>query len=180
MRKQASLLIGMALSALVMIGLTTSADRTSANFEGTTAVTGAFTTEEVVISNDAPGGVLVSIGDLVPGDIVTRTVTITNGGDPFTYTVSASTGAGGVLWTDTTNGLQVQILDAAATELYNGPVKDMTFAARTLAGAGSEVLTFKFTLPAGAGGANSPVFMNQTQDFTVTFTATGRDGDPNR
>lgn len=182
MRKQGTLLAGMALSALVMIGLTASADRTSASFEATSTATGTFTTEEVAISNNAPAGVLVSISDLVPGDTVTKTVTVSNdGADSFTYDLSSSTGSAGVLWNDTTNGLQVQVLDSAATELYNGPVQNLAFAAaRTLAASGTETLTFKFTLPAGAGGANSSTFMAQTQDFTVTFTATGRAGDPNR
>ena len=114
MRKSTALLAGMALSALVMIGLTVSAEQSSASFTATTSnLSNQFATATLTMSNDkSTAGSLVSLANMVPGDTAAnRTVTITNSGTVgFTYTTAISTGASTLLWTDTLNGLQVTVL----------------------------------------------------------------------
>jgi len=123
MRGTNFLLAAMALSALVLIGVT-SVGSTTATFTATTSNPGnTFATATLVISNDKPNaGDLVNITNLVPGDTAQRVVHVTNGGNTgFTY-----------------------------------------------AAAGSDYLTFVFSLPSTAGNT----FQGLTQDFTVTYTAT--------
>ena len=171
MRKSTTLLAGMALSALVMIGLTVSAEQSSASFTATTTNPGnAFATATLTMSNDkSAAGSLVSLTGLVPGDTATRTVTITNAGTaPFSYTTAAAATAATALWTDPVNGLQVSV-SRGATALYSGPLSGLTIAASpTIAVAGTDTLTFLFSLPTSAGNA----FQGLTQDFTLTYTAT--------
>jgi len=171
MRKSTALLAGMALSALVMIGLTVSAEQSSASFTATTTNPGnSFATATLSMSNDkSAAGSLVSLTGLVPGDSAPRTVTLTNTGTAgFSYTTAVAATAATVLWTDPVNGLQVSVSRGAST-LYSGPLAGLTIAASpTLAVAGTDTLTFLFSLPTSAGNA----FQGLTQDFTVTYTAT--------
>ena len=171
MRKSTTLLAGMALSALVMIGLTVSAEQSSASFTATTTNPGnSFATATLSMSNDkSAAGSLVSLTGLVPGDTATRTVTITNAGNaPFSYATAVSATAATALWTDTVNGLQVSVSRGAST-LYTGSLAGLSIAASpTVAVAGTDTLTFVFSLPTTAGNT----FQGLTQDFTVTYTAT--------
>ena len=172
MRKPAVLLAGMALSALVLIGLTVSADKSSANFTAQTTNPGnQFGSATLTVSNDKnAAGSLISISNLVPGDTANRTVVISNTGTAdFTYTGAISSTATTALWTDTTNGLQVTV-KRGATTLYTGPLKNLALAASPTitATTGTDTLTFDFSLPASAG--NSLQSLNQ--DFTITYTAT--------
>jgi spore coat-associated protein N len=171
MRKSTTILAGMALSALVLIGLTVTADRSSASFTATTTNPGnQFVSATLTASNDkSAAGSLVSISNLVPGDTAARTVVITNSGNVgFTYTTAVSATASTALWTDTTNGLQVTVKRGAST-LYSGALSALTIGASpTIAAAGTDTLDFTFSLPSAAGNTMQTL----TQDFTITYTAT--------
>ena len=171
MRKSTTLLAGMALSALVLIGLTVTSDKTSANFTATTTNPGnSFGSATLTMSNDKSAAAsLVNLSNLVPGDTANRTVTITNTGNVgMTYTGAISAVANTLLWTDTTNGIQVTV-KRGATTLYTGPIKTLALAASpTIAASGTDALTFDFSLPVSAGNT----FQTLTQDFTITYTAT--------
>jgi hypothetical protein len=171
MRKSVALLAGMALSALVLIGLTVSADKSSASFTATTTNPGnSFGSATLAASNDkSTAASLISLSNVVPGDTASRTVTITNSGNAgFTYVGAASATASTPLWTDTTNGLQVTVKRGAST-LYTGALKNLAIpASGTIAAAATDTLTFDFSLPAGADNT----FQTLSQDFTITYTAT--------
>jgi len=171
MRKPAFLLAGMALSALVLIGLTATADRSSASFTATTTNPGnQFGSATLTASNDKSAAAsLVSLSNMVPGDTANRTVVLSNTGNVgFTYTGAISATANTLLWSDTTNGLQVTV-KRGATTLYTGALKNMALAASpTVAASGTDTLTFDFSLPSSADNT----FQTLTQDFTITYTAT--------
>ncbi len=169
--RKLNLLATMALAGLVLIGLTATADKTSASFTATSVnPNNTFASATLAMSNDKPNANdLVNITNLVPGDTANRTVTITNAGNaPFTYAGAISATAATVLWTDTTNGLQVTV-KRGATVLYTGALKNMVIpASATIAPAGTDTLTFDFSFPSAAGNS----FQGLTQDFTITYTAT--------
>ena len=176
MRGSNFLLAAMALSALVLIGVT-SVGSTTATFTATTSNPGnTFATATLVISNDKPNaGDLVNITNLVPGDTAQRVVHITNGGNTgFTYAAAGSAVASTLLWTDATFGLQAAVYrcnncTTPANSVYSGALKNLVIpASGTVAAAGSDYLTFVFSLPSTAGNT----FQGLTQDFTVTYTAT--------
>ena len=177
MRGTNLLLATMALSALVLIGLTSTAGSTTATFTATTTNPGnTFATATLVISNDKPNaGDLVNITNLVPGDTAQRVVHVTNGGNTgFTYAGSVSATANTLLWSDTANGLQASVYrcngcTTPANLVYSGALKNLAIpASGTVAAAGSDYVTFVFSLPSTAGNT----FQGLTQDFTVTYTAT--------
>jgi len=172
MRKSTTLLAGMALAALVMIGLTVSAEQSSASFTATTTNPGnQFATATLTMSNDkSASGSLVTLANLVPGDTATRTVTISNTGTVgFTYTTAISTSASTLLWSDATNGLQVTV-SRGGSPVYTGALSGLTLGASPTVAAttGTDTLTFLFSLPTSAGNT----FQTLTQDFTITYTAT--------
>ena len=171
MRKTTALLAGMALSALILIGLTVTSDKSSASFTATTTnPSNSFGSATLTMSNDKSAAAsLINLSNMVPGDTANRTVVITNTGNVgFTYTPAISAVANTLLWSDTTNGIQVTVLRGATT-LYTGALKNMTWGASgTIAAAGTDTLTFNFSLPSTAGNT----FQNLTQDFTITYTAT--------
>ena len=177
MRGTNFLLATMALSALVLIGITSSAGSTTATFTAMTINPGnTFATATLMISSDKPNaGDLVNITNLVPGDTAQRVVRLTNGGDAsFTYAGAVSATASTLLWTDTTFGLQATVYrcnscTTPANVVYSGALKNMAIpASGAVVPAGSDYLTFVFSLPATAGNT----FQSLTQDFTVTYTAT--------
>ncbi|HKW78833.1 MAG TPA: TasA family protein [Candidatus Limnocylindria bacterium] len=169
--RKLNLLAGMALAGLVLIGLTATADKTTATFTATsTNPSNTANSATLTMSNDKPNaGDLVNVTNLVPGDTMARTVTITNTGNVgFTYVASASAVANTLMWSDTTNGLQVTV-KRGATTLYSGALKNMTIAASpTIAAGGTDTLTYDFSFPSTAGNT----FQTLSQDFTVTYTAT--------
>jgi len=169
--RKLNLIAGMALAGLVLIGLTATADKTSANFTATSTNPGnTFQSATLSMSNDKPNANdLVNITNLVPGDTANRTVTITNTGNAgFTYAASISATANTLLWSDTTNGLQVTV-KRGATVLYSGALKNLVIAASGTVNAGAtDTLTYDFSFPSAAGNT----FQNLSQDFTVTYTAT--------
>jgi hypothetical protein len=171
MRKSTTLLAGMALSALILIGLTVTSDKSSASFTATTTNPGnSFGSATLTMSNDKSAAAsLINLSNMVPGDTANRTVVISNTGNVgFTYVPAISAVANTLLWSDTTNGVQVTV-HRGATTLYTGALKNMTWGASgTIASSGTDTLTFDFSLPVGAGNT----FQNLTQDFTITYTAT--------
>ena len=131
MRKSTALLAGMALSALVLIGLTVTSDRSSASFTATTTnPANSFGSATLTMSNDKSAAAsLINLANLVPGDTAARTVTITNTGTVgMTYTGAISAVANTLLWSDTTNGIQVTV-KRRATTLFTGPLKNLALAA---------------------------------------------------
>jgi hypothetical protein len=171
MRKSGILLAGMALSALVLIGLTVTSDKSSASFTATTTNPGnQFVSATLTMSNDKSAAAsLINLSNMVPGDTANRTVVITNTGNVgFTYTAAISATANTLLWSDATNGIQVTV-KRGATTLYTGALKNLALAASgTIASAAIDTLTFDFSLPTTAGNT----FQNLTQDFTITYTST--------
>jgi hypothetical protein len=169
--RKLNLLAGMALAGMVLIGLTATADRTSANFTATsTNPSNTFASATLTMSNDKPNANdLVNVTNLVPGDTAARTVVITNTGNAgFTYTAAISAVANTALWSDTTNGLQVTV-KRGATVLYTGALKNMSLSASgTIAASGADTLTYDFSFP--TSGTNA--MQSLTQDFTITYTAT--------
>ena len=169
--RKLNLLAGMALAGMVLVGLTATADKTTATFTATsTNPSNTAGSATLTMSNNKPNaGDLVNVTNLVPGDTMNRTVVITNSGNAsFTYTAAISAVANTLLWSDTTNGLQVTVLRGATT-LYTGPLKNMSLAASgTIAAAGTDTLTYNFSFPSTAGNT----FQNLSQDFTITYTAT--------
>jgi hypothetical protein len=169
--RKLNLLAGMALAGLVLIGLTATADRTSASFTATsTNPTNTANSATLTMSNNKPNaGDLVNVTNLVPGDTMNRTVTITNSGNVnFTYSAASSAVANTLLWSDVTNGLQVTVKRGAAV-LYTGALKNLILpSSGTIAPAATDTLTYDFTFPAGAGNT----YQTLAQDFTITYTAT--------
>ncbi|WP_240371780.1 CalY family protein [Anoxybacteroides rupiense] len=67
---------------------------------------------------------IFNVSNLVPGDVVVRTVTVQNDGTvPFSYSIQASSN-NSLLWTDQTNGLQLSIVDGTTT-YFNGAISDL-------------------------------------------------------
>src|SRR5258707_10741182 len=102
-------LVVVALVALLFIGVTVDADHTAASFTATTDNPGnQFVTARLALSNDkSAAGALVNLTKLVPGDTITRAVTLTNTGDVgFTYVFSASQAGNTMLWSDAVKGQQ--------------------------------------------------------------------------
>ena len=125
-----------------------------------------ITVMSIVMAMAVPS--LVNLSNMVPGDTANRTVAISNTGNVgFTYTASISAVANTLLWSDTTNGIQVTV-HRGATQLYAGPLKNLALAASTVTAGGTDTLTFDFSLPTSADNT----FQTLTQDFTITYTAT--------
>ena len=169
--RKLNLLAGMALAGMVLLGLTATADKTSANFTATSTNPGnTFQSATLAMSNDKPNANdLVNITNLVPGDTANRAVTISNSGNTsFTYSASISASANTLLWSDTTNGLQVTVKRGAVV-VYTGALKNMSLTSSgTIAAGGTDTLTYDFSFPNSAGNS----FQNLSQDLTVTYTAT--------
>ena len=128
-------------------------------------------TPPLALTTDRGATAAVSLGDLVPGDTVDRTITLKNtGGLGFRYTVSATQTASTLLWTDPTNGLQLTVVTGAGAVLYSGPLSGLGAlpGPTTLIPGGTELLRYTFDFPAGAPGT----LQGLVQDLTLVFTAT--------
>lgn len=122
-----------------------------------------------------------SATDLVPGDIVTRTVTVKS---DTTYALSkvalniTKTGDAELLdgTPNAVAALQMEITNAANDVLYSGAAKDAAVAdigGNVLNGGGGETaLTVKITFPASSDNASKA----KSAHFTYVFTGTQRDG----
>src|SRR5258708_5194820 len=88
-------------------------------------------TPPLTISTDRGATAIVNVTGLVPGDSMSRTVTVQNsGGLSFKYTVSATQTASTLLWTDLTDGLQLTVKTTGGVVLYSGPLSGLRSAAR--------------------------------------------------
>jgi outer membrane biosynthesis protein TonB len=124
----------------------------------------------VAISTDRGATAIVSLADLVPGDSMSRTITVQNSGSlAFRYTVSATQTASTLLWTDPTDGLQLTVRTAGGTLLYAGPLAGLGYLAgpTTLAPGTSELLSYTVAFP----GTAANTFQGLTQDLTLVFDA---------
>jgi len=147
------------------------------------AVVGAngFVSGEIDI-DASPATALVSYTDMMPGDNVTGTLTVSNaGGASLRYAMtSASTNVDGKNLRDVvslevrTQGTSCAAFDG--TSLYSGALGVAAFGNpsagaqagdRTLSGGASEVLCFKASLPLGTGDA----YQNAATTTTFTFQA---------
>ncbi|WP_127588266.1 TasA family protein [Paenibacillus koleovorans] len=119
----------------------------------------------------SPASQIYNITDLVPGDTVTRSVTVTNPGTvAFTYRVTGSSSTNTLLWTDTTDGFQLEIKEGAAT-YFSGPISLLNSnpaADLSLASGANTSLSFKISFPVSAGNT----FQNLSETITFTFSAT--------
>lgn len=114
---------------------------------------------------------LFNVANFVPGDTATRAATVQNSGDvDFTYQIVNSSSPGNtLLWTDTTNGLQLEIQDTdTLTVHYNGPLKDLTTSNLSLSAGQSHNLQFKITFPTSADNS----FQSLSETINFTFNAT--------
>lgn len=165
--------LGLATMALSAAALVSAAlvGTSSASFTATSAnPANTFASATLTMSSDKPNAAdLINVSHLVPGDTANRTVTITNTGNVgFTYAAAISATASTLLWSDSTNGLQVTV-KRGATVLYSGPLKSMALSASgTIAAGATDTLTYDFSFPTSADNT----FQNLTQDFTITYTAT--------
>jgi spore coat-associated protein N len=117
-----------------------------------------------------PASEIFNITDMLPGDTVTRDVYVTNAGNAdLTYKVNNS-GTGTLLWTDTTNGLQLTIKEGT-TIYYDGPLSSLdsnTTSDFLLPEGQSDTLTFVVSLPTSADNT----FQGLAETITFTFDAT--------
>ena len=166
-----SLRNALAVFALGLLALAAMTGGTNAGFTATTmSPDNVLGSAKLSLTNDKPNaGDLVNVTNLVPGDTVSRTVTITNTGTiGFTYMGSAVPFSNTFLWSDTVKGLQVSV-KRGTTSLYSGPLKDLAIpASATIAPSSTDTLTFDFSLPTAA----DDTFQGLTQTFTITYTAT--------
>jgi len=158
----------------------------------TTPVAAELTTGTVQIDLTQPATPIpATTGDLVPGDSLARTVTLTNTGTSALSTVSLGLTArtAGILTTDTTHGLQLTVASctvpwtetAGPTHTCSGttaPAAGPTAAVgdhpldvtAVLTPGGAEHLLVTLTLPTTAGNA----FQGQTSTLDLTFTGVQR------
>lgn len=128
-------------------------------------------TPTLTLTTDRGATAVVTLGDLVPGDSMIRTITLNNTGTlGFRYTVSATQTASTLLWTDTTNGLQLTVATGTGTVLYSGPLSGLAAlpGPATVAPGGTDLLRYTFDFPAGAPDTHQGL----VQDLTLVFTAT--------
>jgi hypothetical protein len=124
----------------------------------------------LAITTDRGATSIVNLADLVPGDSLTRAITVQNAGSlAFRYTVSVTQTASTLLWTDPTDGLQLTVRTAGGTVLYAGPLSGLGSLAgpAILAPGTTELLSYTVDFP----GMASNSFQGLTQDLTLVFDA---------
>lgn len=137
---------------------------------GGTTIPAATPSPALAISTDRGANAIVDLADLVPGDSIARAITVKNSGSlAFRYTVSATQTASTLLWTDTTDGLQLTVRTSGGSVLYSGPLSGLGSLAgpTVLAPGASETLRYAFDFPASAPDA----FQGLVQDLSLVFTA---------
>lgn len=128
-------------------------------------------TSGLAITTDRGATALIDLAGLVPGDSITRSLTVRNSGTlDLRYTIGATQSAATLLWTDPADGLQLSVATLSGTVLYSGPIGGLgTLAGPSLLSAGaSETLRYTVTFPASAPNA----FQGLIQDLTLVYTAT--------
>ena len=143
---------------------------TSTPFTPTPAPTPSPAATTLAISSDRGATAVVILDHLVPGDSMDRTITIQNTGSlVFRYTVSASATASTVLWTDTSDGLQLTVETTGGALLYAGPLSGLNAlpGPTVLVPGTTETLRYTFRFPTSAPNA----FQGLLQDLTLVFDA---------
>ena len=124
----------------------------------------------VALTTDRGTTALVLVGGLVPGDSITRTLSVRNTGtSDFRYTVSATQTAATSLWTDPIDGLQLTLRTPGGVVLYGGPLSGLgaVAAPNVVPAGGTDDLVYAFSLPVSASNA----FQGLVQDLTIVLTA---------
>jgi len=124
----------------------------------------------LAITTDRGATAIVNLTGLIPGDTISRTITVTNSGSlGFRYAVSATQTASSALWTDTADGLQLTVSTSGGTVLYSGPLSGLSALAgpTVLAPGASETLHYDFAFPASAPNS----FQGLLQDLALVFDA---------
>jgi len=124
----------------------------------------------LAISIDRGATAAFDLTRLVPGDSMTRAITVQNTGSvAFRYTVSATQTASTALWTDTVDGLQLTVRDAGGTAIYAGPLSGLgSLAGPTVLAPGTtELLSYTVDFPTSASNA----FQGLVQDLALVFDA---------
>jgi hypothetical protein len=135
-----------------------------------TAAPSPTPTPAVAITTDRGATAIVNVAGLVPGDTISRTITVTNsGGLAFRYAISATRTASTALWTDTANGIQLTVSTSGGAVLYSGPLSGLSALAgpTVLPPGASETLRYDFAFPASAPNS----FQGLLQDLTLVFDA---------
>ena len=131
----------------------------------------AFSSAVLSMTTDNPVGGFVQVENLVPGDSITRSVTVQNTGSvPFTYTITASSEGGNQspLWKNKIHGLQVEVSGSSGL-IFSGPIKDLySMGTNTVVPeGGTEVLLYVISLPQSSGNA----FQGLNQGIGFTYDA---------
>jgi spore coat-associated protein N len=117
-----------------------------------------------------PSSEIFNVTNMLPGDTVTRDVYVNNNGDAdFTYEINNS-GTETLLWTDTTDGLQLTIKEGT-TVYYDGPLSllnDNTSSDFLLLAGQTDTLILVVTLPTSADNS----FQGLAETVTFTFAST--------
>jgi hypothetical protein len=124
----------------------------------------------LAISIDRGATAAFDLSRLVPGDSMTRAITVQNTGSvAFRYTVSATQTASTALWSDTVDGLQLTVRDAGGMVIYAGPLSGLgSLAGPTVLAPGTtELLSYTVTFPTSASNA----FQGLVQDLALVFDA---------
>ncbi|MCD1259991.1 hypothetical protein B5M42_014330 [Paenibacillus athensensis] len=171
-RLQASVWLGLLLllAALQMVGKVTALFSDSDSL-----ATDALGTATLDVRIDSPANLNLTLTDLVPGDSIQRTISLTNAGNvAFTLALQTdSVAPQTLLWTDAANGLQLKIDSGSAvpiatyTALNNLPLG-------TVAAGGTRSVDVTILFPSSADNT----FQHLSQAVTFTFQAQQLTGGP--
>ena len=144
---------------------------TQADFTAVTTNPGnVFRSAVLTMTTDHPSQSFVDVGNLMPGDSVTRNVTVQNtGAVGFTFTITASSdGPETLLWKNKQKGIQVTV-SGSNGQVYSGGISGLVGVATgtEVSSDGTEVLTFVFSLPSSAGNS----FQGLSQGVTISYNA---------
>ncbi|WP_040337125.1 TasA family protein [Candidatus Blastococcus massiliensis] len=161
--------------------------------DSSTPVATTISSGTVSIDLTQPSPIAFNASGLVPGDTVTRPMTLKNDGNTPLSTVSLTSTAtvGSVLTTDTTNGLQLAVKACPTAYVQGGTTLAPTFTCasgertvltgpavtmnalnnpNSLTPGGTDYLAVSFTLPASADNG----FQNKSATLSLVFTGTQR------
>lgn len=193
-RRRLAVVIAAGLSAIALLVWMTT-QQTTAGFTATTQNAGNLlqTGSLTITGNPASGQVLLTASDLLPGDSVNGSITVTNGSDaPLRLKifsadlVESPSAAGGIA-----ENLNVTITkDADTTPFYTGTVADLAtltdFAGgvsgtaggdpldKTSNAAGVHSVTYAFTVTLDAGAGRPSQNVNPADSATIEITFEGR------